>query len=180
MYRFASVVMFLALLSYQAVAADEPRAEVFGGYQYLRLDTGVSGIDSFNLNGWNAALNGYFTKHIGFTADFSGAYGTPDVLGVGIDTKVYTFMFGPVVRLPNPTHLTPFFHALGGGVHFSGSALGTSASETDAAWAVGGGLDWNATQRFSIRLGQFDYVQSRAGDSSQNNLRYSAGVVIKF
>jgi hypothetical protein len=36
------------------------RAEVFGGYQYLRLNTGVPGVDSINLNGWNASLSGFF------------------------------------------------------------------------------------------------------------------------
>ena len=74
------------------------RAEVFGGYQYLRLNTGVPGVDSINLNGWNASLSGFFNDYLGATADFGGAYGSP----FSVNTKLHTFMFGPVVRLHNP------------------------------------------------------------------------------
>jgi len=180
MYRIAGVVVLAALLSCQALAADAPKVEVFGGFQYLRASTGVSGIDDFNLNGWNASLSGYFNRFLGVTADFSGAYGSPEVLGVPIHTKVHTFMFGPVLRLPNPTHLTPFVHALGGGAHFSADVSGSGGSETDAAWAVGGGLDLDMARIFAIRLAQVDYLQTRAGGTNQNNFRYSAGIVIKF
>jgi opacity protein-like surface antigen len=182
MYRIAGVLVLAALLSGQALAADAPRAEVFGGFQYFRANSGldVTGIDHFNLNGWNASLSGYFNRYLGITADFGGVYGSPEVLGVPIHTKVHTFMFGPVLRLPNPTHLTPFVHALGGGVHTSADASGSSGSETDAAWAVGGGVDLDMARVLAIRLAQVDYLQTRIGSTSQNNFRYSAGIVIKF
>jgi len=152
MLRVVGIVCLLFAVSCSVFAQDAPKAEVFGGYQYFRLDAGVSGIDKFNLNGWNAALSGYFMKYVGITADFSGAYGSPSVAGISINTKAHTFMFGPVVRVPNPTRITPFVHALGGGVHSSLSALGSSASGTDAAWAIGGGLDANFAPHLSIRL----------------------------
>lgn len=183
MHRIVVGVMVLAaLFSCQAVAADAPRAEVFGGFQYFRANSGldVSNVDNFNLNGWNASLSGYFNRFLGVTADFSGAYGSPEFAGIPIHTKVHTFMFGPVLRSPNPTHITPFVHALGGGIHTSADSQGASAAETDAAWAVGGGLDLDMARIFAIRLAQVDYLQTRAGGSSQNNFRYSAGVVIKF
>jgi len=78
---------------------DTPRAEVFGGYSYLHIDTqGVTGttIDtacnnllghgtcppgSFqvhqNFNGWNASVQVNVTRLFGIKADFSGHYGTP-------------------------------------------------------------------------------------------------------
>lgn len=182
MYRIAGVVVLAALLSCQALAADAPKVEVFGGFQYFRAnsDINASGIDNFNLNGWNASLSGYFNRFLGVTGDFSGAYGSPEFMGVPIHTKLHTFMFGPVLRLPNPTHLTPFVHALGGAVHTSASAQGSSASETDAAWAVGGGLDLDLAPLLGVRLGQFDYLQTRIGDTNQNNFRFSAGIVLKF
>lgn len=182
MYRFVGVLLLVALFSCPVFAADTPRAEVFGGFQYFRANSGVnvSGLDNFNLNGWNASLSGYFNRFVGVTADFGGVYGTPSVAGVGVDTKLHTFMFGPVVRLPNPTHITPFAHALGGGAHISGSAAGTSAGETDAVWAVGGGVDLDMARVFSLRVAQVDYLQTRAGGTNQNNFRYSAGIVIKF
>jgi hypothetical protein len=176
MIRFASLLVLLALvLSVSVWAEDPPRAEVFGGYQYTRLNSGVSGVGGFNLNGWDAAFDGYFTKHLGVTADFSGAYGSP----FGVSVKAHTFMFGPIVRFPLSDRLTPFVHALGGGVHTSAGLGGGSASETDGVWAIGGGLDVGV-KRFAIRVGQFDYLQTRIGGQTQNDFRYSAGVVFRF
>lgn len=180
MVRILAVLALATFLPFQAVAQSAPRAEVFGGFQYFRAGTGTPSLDKFNLNGWNASLSGYFNRYLGVTGDFGGIYGTPQFLGIPIDTKYHTFMFGPVVRLPNPTHLTPFVHALGGGARISGGNGGVSVSETDAAWAVGGGVDLNIAPLLSVRLGQVDYLQIRSGGTNLNNMRYSAGVVLRF
>lgn len=176
MVRFASLLIVCALvLSVSVWAEDPPRAEVFGGYQYFRLNSGVSGVGGVNLNGWNAAFDGFFSKHVGISADFSGAYGSP----FGVSVKAHTFMFGPIVRFPLSERVTPFVHALGGGVHTSAGFGGFSAAETDGAWAAGGGLDVGV-KHFNVRIGQFDFLQTRIGSQSQNNFRYSAGVVFRF
>jgi opacity protein-like surface antigen len=158
------------------LAQNVPKVDVFGGYQYTRVDTGIPGVGSINLNGWNAALDGYFTKYLGVSADFSGAYGSP----FGVSTKLHTFMFGPIVRFPNSSKITPFAHALFGGGHLSASFGGLSGGETDFAWAAGGGLDANISSRFAVRLAQADFLQTRIGGENQNNFRYSAGIVVKF
>jgi opacity protein-like surface antigen len=178
MIRFLGLVTsILLVLSCISLAQNEPKVDIFGGYQYTRVDTGVSGVDSINLNGWNAALDGYFTKYLGVSADFSGAYGSP----FGASTKFHTFMFGPIVRFPNSSKITPFAHVLFGGVHGSASASGLgSTSDTAFAWAAGGGLDANINSRFAVRLAQADFLQTRFSSTSQNNFRYSAGIVFKF
>ena len=175
MRKLIGIVLLFLLVSVVAVA-QEDKAEVFGGYQYTRLNTGVSGVDSINLNGWNASVSGYFTKNLGISADFSGAYGSP----FGVSTKMYPFMFGPIVHLPNSSKITPFAHALFGAAHLTASASGVSAGETDFAWAAGGGLDAHLNSRYSVRLAQFDFLQTRFGGDNQNNFRYSAGILIKF
>jgi opacity protein-like surface antigen len=182
MYRILAVLALATILPLHVLAQDAPRAEVFGGFQYFRANTGtdVANLDHFNLNGWDASLSGYFNRYLGVTADFSGAYGSPELLGVPIHTKFHTFMFGPVLRLPNPTHFTPFVHALGGAAHTSADAQGVSSTDTSAAWAVGGGLDLNIAPLLSVRLAQVDYLQTRSGGDSQNNFRYSAGIVLRF
>jgi opacity protein-like surface antigen len=58
--------------------------------------------------------------------------------------------------------------------------LGFSASTTDFTWAAGGGVDANLSRNFAIRLGQADFLQTRVSGSSQNNFRYSTGIVLKF
>jgi opacity protein-like surface antigen len=173
-------VLLLSLVAFGQERGEAPRAEIFGGYQYFHANSGVSGLGGFNLNGWNASASGFFTRNLGVTADFSGSYGTPSVLGVGVKTNFYTFLFGPTVRVPNSSRLTPFAHVLFGGGRLSGSAFGVSASSTDFTWAAGGGVDANLSRNFAIRLGQADFLQTRVAGSSQNNFRYSTGIVLKF
>jgi hypothetical protein len=81
MRRF-SILISLAILTLTCVrvkAQDAPRAEIFGGYQFFHANSGISfaGFDSFNLNGWDGSLNGYFNRYLGITTDISGAHGTP-------------------------------------------------------------------------------------------------------
>lgn len=173
------LVLVCAVLSVSCLSVysqETSKAEVFGGYQYLRVNSGIQEADSVNLNGWNAALSGYFTRNLGVTADFSGTYGTP----FGVDTKLYTFMFGPTVRFPNASRVTPFAHALFGGGRFSLSGAGLSGSETDFTWAAGGGVDVGVSQHLGVRLAQADFLQTRVAGNSQNHFRFSAGIVFKF
>ena len=106
MLRKFVVVCVLVLLCSMRAAAQEPsqpsKVDIFGGYQYLHANSGVSGVDGLNFNGWNAAVSGYFTRNFRVTADFSGNYAKPSVLGVSVDAKFYTFLFGPTVRVPTP------------------------------------------------------------------------------
>ncbi len=169
------IFMLILLSCIFAVAQDYKKAEVFGGYQYTNVDDQGSGLGRQGFNGWNAAVSGYFTKNVGVTADFAGAYKTIE----GVDVKVYSYLFGPTLRVPMDK-ATPFVHALFGGAHLSGSAGGASVTSNGFAYAIGGGLDFDASKNFAIRIGQFDYLGTRFESSNQKNFRYSAGIVIKF
>ncbi|MGD0955489.1 MAG: hypothetical protein ABR953_01490 [Candidatus Acidiferrales bacterium] len=49
--------------------------------------------------------------------------------------------------------------------------------------ALGGGLDWNATEHIGVRLIQAEYLLTTFNDgvnNRQNNARVSAGVVFRF
>lgn len=181
----ALVILFsLTLLTGVAAAQDGSRAELFGGYEYFHASSGTSGVDSFNLNGWDVAASGFVNHYLGVTADFSGTYGTPNVLGTGVSTHVYTYLFGPTVRAASGK-LQPFAHVLFGGAHISGSVnagggLMLSTSDSGFAWAAGGGIDYKVAPRIGLRLGQFDFLQTHISGDTQNNFRYSAGVVIHF
>jgi opacity protein-like surface antigen len=188
------ILLCLLVVTAPVLAQDEARAELFGGYQWLRASTGapVSGIDHFSLNGWNASFSGFFNRYLGVTGDFSGTYGTPSVdvplLGrIGVDTHLYTYMVGPVVRAPNDGPIQPFAHVLFGAAYVGGSAGipvfgGLSVGDTDTgfAWAAGGGVDFKVSPRFAIRAAQFDFLQTHIGGDSQNNIRYSGGIVFRF
>ncbi len=145
-----------------AVAQETSKAEIFGGYSYLRVNP--SGV---NANGWEAALTGNFSENFGLTADFSGHYARGG--------HVYTYVFGPQIGA-HIKNLRPFGHLL-----FGGNSIGEGGfSDTSYALLFGGGLDLNLTRPISIRLGQADYVRTHHFDQGQNDFRFSIGVVLNL
>jgi hypothetical protein len=157
-------------------APDHSKADIFGGYQFTHVALGSS-FNSFNLNGWNTSVSGYFNKYLGVSADFSGgSYGGPS----GVNGKVYPYLFGPTARFPKHTKMTPFGHVLFGVAHLKASSLSLSGSDNSFSWAMGGGLDVYVSPRFSVRLAEADWLRTQFADSTQSNFRCSGGVVIKF
>jgi len=60
---------------------------------------------------------------------------------------------------------------------------GSLASTTRNGFATttGGGIDIAVTKRVAVKPIQLEYITARpSGNSFQNNLRYSAGVVFRF
>ncbi len=187
MRKVLFVVTLILAFSFVAFAQDAPKAEVFGGYQYTNVDIG--GASRGNLNGWNAQLNGYFTKNFGISADFAGSYGSPDYgLGVGgIDTKAYSYMFGPVFRAPMGK-ATPYVHALFGATHLTAENVDLGKlTDTAFSYALGGGFDVNISKNAAFRVAQFDYYGTRfsasdlgSNSDNQNHFRVSTGIVFHF
>jgi len=153
------VAMLLCAPSMAQEGSQElKRVEVFTGYQYAHVYPNANG------QGWNFAVTGNLNRAIGFTGDFSGSYQR--------GSQLYTYMVGPTFAA-RTKRLTPFVHALFGG----GRADGIDAF----AMALGGGLDVNAGEHFSIRLIQADWMSFRdAGNSINGNVRASTGVVFRF
>jgi PDZ domain/Outer membrane protein beta-barrel domain len=179
---FAVASMFL--INPSAYAQDRPKIDVFGGYSYLSVDTNGL-ISRQSANGWEASVSGNFNRRFALEGDVSGYYKTFSVLGVG-DVKVhdYGFVGGPRINL-GPA----FVHALIGGDHATGSALGGSVSQDSFAGAFGGGVQIPVAPRWAVRASA-DYVLTRHNifkllypllpDYTQNNFRVSAGVVFSF
>jgi len=70
-------------------------------------------------------------------------------------------------------------HALIGAGHIHESASALSNSDTSFADALGGGLDYHLIPLISWRF-QADALQTRFFNGSQNNLRFSTGIVVHF
>ncbi len=204
-----TVLALLALLTTFATAQSNPKFEVFGGYSlehisacgasqgrnYLFLPCSMieDGYSSpSNFNGWTASLTRYVYKFVGVTADFAGHYGTTTESGDGVAsafTSRYSYMFGPAAAFRTKKSGTLFAHALFGGVSNNfgnvpgGGFRSNNPNYTQFAWAVGGGLDVNATPRLAVRLAQLDYerVNVPTGvEPAVGGFRYATGVVLKF
>jgi hypothetical protein len=152
----------LAILMCFAVAANaETKAEVFGGYQFTRLDGGP------NLNGWNGALTGDIGHFFGITGDFSGVYGS------GLHFQTYTF--GPEVHAHLPL-IKPFAHALFGGARASSGGISSNGFDM----MFGGGIDAGHGP-LAFRVAQFDWMTTHfSGFTDHKNVRVSSGIVIRF
>jgi len=169
----------LLALSLTAAAQDYKKAQIFGGYSYFRLDT--QGTDSeANFHGWNAELQGNINEALGIVADFSGHYKSQDILGADVDSNVHNFLFGPRVTF-RTERFSPFVHALFGVARSKASALNFDVTDTNFAMALGGGIDYDVSENFAIRLAKADYLYVRGeDDGNSDNFRFSTGVVFRF
>ncbi len=188
------LILFSTFLAFPMLAQENPKIEVFGGYQFLRAGNFDGLGDSASTNGWNAAGTFNFRKHLGIAADFGGGYRSEDLFSSGLsghaDVHIYTYTFGPVVSLNAGKNIRLFAHSLFGGAHvrptacviFSGSPDECgSGSASGFAMMLGGGVDASANKVMWFRLVQFDwvYLPSEFGSQS-NNFRVSTGIVLRF
>lgn len=179
-------VSVILLFSTMAAAQIPTSGNVFLGYSYNRTGSFPGTSDSANLNGWEGSLEGKIFPFVGIVADISGHYGsvTPPVSCVGgiagctpssVDGKIHSFLFGPRVSV-SVGRFTPFAHGLVGVSHISDSF---SDSDTSFAYAVGGGIDYKLIPALAWRF-QGDRLQTRFFSSTQNDFRFSTGIVLRF
>jgi hypothetical protein len=183
-----------------AIALDDPRVTIFGGYSYVRNN-------SNGLNGGDVQGTFNFNRHFGVTGDVSGGYRTLasiSVLGVtaSANQHLYTFMAGPTVTT-DLGRTSLFAHALFGEAHSSlgagvqipiiGGISTTVATANAFAMDFGGGVDVALSRHISIRPVQVDYLRTQFSATDalttglstslgnrQNIWRYSTGIVLRF
>jgi hypothetical protein len=170
--------------------AQIPGGNVFVGYSYMSAD--LASNSRSNLNGWNASVEGKVLPFIGLVADFSGHYGSvplsvnptcTSVIGgacssLSASANLHSFLFGPRVSV-SVGKVRPFAHALLGAAHMSQSSSLLSSSDTSFAYALGGGFDYHLIPLISWRV-QADLLQTRFFSNTQNNVRISTGIVVRF
>ncbi|PYT48617.1 MAG: hypothetical protein DMG43_16800 [Acidobacteria bacterium] len=161
------VILFIAA---PAMAQEAPKAEVFGGYQYLRLNPGGS-----NCQGGGGSIAGNLNDWFGVVGDFGACKVTG--LPSGVSAHAINYLFGPKVAYRSYGSLTPFAQVLFGGQHFGGSGGGTANS---FAMTLGGGADYKFTEHVAIRLIQVEYMYTHFAGTRQNNARIEAGVVYRW
>lgn len=173
MRRLVLVLLALSVLTVTATAQDFPRATLFGGYSYSRVQ--ISSAIARNFNGWNAEGTFNANRYLGITADVSGHYHSES----GVSSNIYHFLFGPQVTYHSKdSKVTPYGRFLFGGSR-AGAGLGSlSASQTKWSYLFGGGVDVKVTPVFAIRVIQADYIRTHFADDHQNNLRLSFGIAL--
>jgi hypothetical protein len=182
MCKTVFVVLFPLLLAALA-SAQIPSGNVFFGYSYYNTD--INNINRVNTNGWDASAEGKIIPLVGIVADFDGHYGSqnfavacPIAVGCTINASFteHNFLFGPRVSIKFGK-IRPFAEVMIGAGHVSVGNGG--GSDTSFASAVGGGLDYKLIPLVAWRF-EGDYVETRFFGNTQNNFRFSTGIVVRF
>lgn len=182
MRRIVLILSSLALFAGLASAQVPTSGNVFFGYTYYNTD--ISPIDRANTNGWEASVEGKVLPWVGIVADFDNHYGSenfPVACPVGgictanFDISEHNYLFGPRVSF-SAGKIRPFVEGLVGIGHVN---LKDADSDTSFASALGGGIDYHVLPHLAWRF-QGDYVTTRFFSTTQNNLKLSTGIVVRF
>ncbi len=166
--------------------SDVAPLEIALGYSYQRSNANPGECGCFNMNGGNvqAALHVY--RWLGLAADFSGE-NTANVNNGGQGLSLVSFTAGPRLFFASHHRLAPFAQALFGAAHGFNSyfpvAAGPTGAATDFAMIAGGGFDVRIARHLAIRPIEADYLLTQLPNGvngTQNNLRMSAGVVLRI
>jgi hypothetical protein len=213
--RFRNPIMFAALLLSSTVAfaqEETQRVELFGEYSYLRFNPTLPHLNNRSFNGGGGGATFNITRYLGIKAELMG-YGStsftttvdaPIVTPKGTvpagtfnsQGNMFTYLFGPVVKVPL-SRITPFGELLFGGSNSNGYAnlskaiiagggtISATGTQHPFTMAFGGGLDVHINHNFSIRPIELDWVLTRytnplTNTNNQNSFRYTAGFVYRF
>jgi hypothetical protein len=158
LYSFFIVV----LMGMSAVAQEQPRVQIFGGYSYMNTpqdfslanrmylaDSTYRGTASggTNQNGWNTSLSESLTRNLAMVADISGHYQSDgrdiqlilgrvdrlNLLKTRASSATYSFLFGPRISFLPGKKINPFGHVLLGFSKTNQKETGTLSVYPDAA-----------------------------------------------
>jgi opacity protein-like surface antigen len=190
------------------LAAQTPRIEVSGGYQFLNVSADLESIDTGDLpvrdvdqalpTGWFIDLAGNLNRHLGVVFEAGGNYKSisesATFAGIAasatVDLRVHEFMGG--VRYSsraNPT-VVPFGQFLVGAVNGSAKATASGSIPGYPGFSFSGeasGTDMalqtggGMQLRLTDRFGVrvgADYIRILADEGGVNAFRFAAGVVL--
>jgi len=179
------LLALVAISTLPAVAqsAGFPRFEAGGGFLYRNFGTPFQ--PNANEVGWFGTATYNFKNWLGLDADIEGGYTHP----FHVDTRQYTFLFGPQIYPLGHHKLTPFAKALFGVSHFSFPDIldnsGGRYTDNGLDMSLGAGVDWNLMHHVALRLGEIDYEYTRNFDPNldnpkQHSFKAKVGVIVRF
>jgi hypothetical protein len=169
-------------------SAPTPKVELGFNYGFTRVNPGGAAAD-FTQNGGSGYVEYNVNKVVGLVADL-GAYHNGDINTSQIDNTAFTYLFGPRFNW-RMSRVTLYTQTLVGGARITASFSDPTGAivaghQNGFAAAMGGGMDINLTHHISVKPIQIEYLMTQdpnpftALNHTQNDLRYSAGVVLRF
>jgi opacity protein-like surface antigen len=179
-------VCLLSLLASLALspAAQGQALELGGGWAHV---TGNNGTDGFDIDAaW------WFTKHITVAFNYDSTWDST-TLGnftftqtgaIAVKSHLQTFLAGPRIFFStswtDKYKLNPFGEAQFGGGHLwqkieAVNKPSVSASGTDFAWLLGGGVEYLLSPHWSGRA-NLDFLRTNFANEGQNHFRFVLGI----
>jgi len=160
--------------------------EVSFAYSYLRSNANPGQCGCFNMNGGNAEAALHLYRGFSAVADVSGE--NTDSVNNGMrGLSLISFTAGPRFSFSFHRRFAPFAQGLFGAAHGFNSYFPVTAGPTGAATAfamiAGGGFDVRIARHVDLRPIEADYFLTRLPNGvngAQNNLRLSAGIVLRI
>jgi hypothetical protein len=206
------LIASLPLLWGASLFAQGERFNVYGDYSYIQFNPTVTGLQSRAFNGGGGGVQANFAKIFGIRGDFQG-YGStqwtltapsPIVTPHGTipagtfksNGNMFTYLFGPVVRIPisrlviNGEILfgqsnTNGYSSLTSQIINAGGTVTASGTQHPFTMAIGGGIDVSINHHIALRLADLDYILTRytnplTSTNNQNSFRYVGGIIFKI
>lgn len=188
--RVLAPAALLLALSGTISAQDQMRGNFFVGYSFVNGDLGSR--SKIGFHGYEVSSDFNPLPWLAVTMDDDGHFGSgpvPFCLGTAANTcttsgppafsQLYTFSGG--VRLSAPKgRLRPFVRALFGLATLDACPIQGCESKGAFTQAYGAGVDLRISER---RIGwrfQGDFLQTRFFGTTQNDSRFSTGLIIFF
>ena len=161
-----------------------PAAEVGMNFSFANIHPG-SGSSSFTSPGGSGTFVYNLNRTFSAVADLGAYHNGADA---NFNPTTFTYLFGPRVSI-RKSRATPYFQALFGGARqwtsFVDPATGLTTPHNGFAAAFGGGLDIRVKDHILVKPFQVEYLMTQVNnpwsmDGTQNNLRYTAGIVFTF
>ncbi|MGO8984398.1 MAG: outer membrane beta-barrel protein [Terriglobales bacterium] len=179
--------------------AQFPRLEFFAGGSYAEAGLFNAGHWA-GLPGWDSSLGINMTSWVGIVLDGGQYFGTSKIpvavpapfptcppfcplptTTFNVSTREYNVLFGFQFARRKYERWTPIGEVMYGhqGTRGKASAQGQTFSEVSSGRGIvaGGGLDYKVTPRLSMRL-KCDYLQTGSFKQTQDNVRFSVGVMV--
>jgi outer membrane immunogenic protein len=189
------ILLTMALLSAampalaQTVLYDsdgQPPLELTLAYSEVHTNAPPGGCGCFWMEGGKLDANVHLYRDWSAVAEIGGQH-ADNISAFNPQLSLVSYLFGPRYTYHSTHRLAPFAQVLVGGVHgfdafFPGPKVSGGAADA-FAMAAGGGLNINLSRYLAVRPFEVDYflthLPNNQGDR-QNNLRLSAGIIVRF
>ena len=161
-----------------SVMPKTPVAELFGGFSYARLNDSGATTNTRGIVGsfaWNAK------PWLQIVADSS--YNVSSYNGTNV--TLYGNHYGARVfhRERNKWRASPFAEFLVGGSHINNTVAGSGGlqfADMGFSMKAGGGVDFNLSPHFAVRVVDADFYRTSLFSAHQNNIWLSTGFVFRI